>query len=186
MTTAAAMEWRAKALRTGRQSTSGPGRGLLPLGLGCRRLHQMEPLDVLREPTPARGVNALLTRACVAFTAALTEFVPDPGEPLLARFNATVDEYKHDIAEMIEGLGGAYWGLPDSRPRARLVSMWERNRAAASMTCPSASQIGQQPARSDSLCVDIKVVQMGIGTPRLSRSTALVHSSCTSAARTFE
>ena len=95
------------------------------------------PLDVLDEPTPAaRAVNALLTRQCVIFAIVMTRHTPDPrdpDEPLLAWFNAAVDEHKHDIADMIEGLGDAYWGLPASRRWAarRLVRMWERGGAAA-------------------------------------------------------
>ena len=59
------------------------------------------PLDVLDKPTPAaRAVNALLTRQCVTFTVVMTRHTPDPGdpvEPLLAWFNAAVDEHKHDM-----------------------------------------------------------------------------------------
>lgn len=94
------------------------------------------PLDVLDEPTPAaRGVNALLTRLCVTFAVVMTRHTPDPSdpvEPLLAWFNAAVHEHKHDIAEMIEGLGDAYWNLPASRRWAarRLIKMWEKDGAA--------------------------------------------------------
>jgi hypothetical protein len=95
------------------------------------------PLDVLDAPTPAaRAVNALLTRLCVTFAVVMTRHTPDPGdrvEPLLAWFNAAVNEHKHDIAVMIEGLGDVEWGLPTSRRWAarRLVGMWERDGAAA-------------------------------------------------------
>ena len=95
------------------------------------------PLDVLDEPTPAaRAVNALLTRQCVTFTIVMTRHTSDPGdpvEPLLAWFNAAVDEHKHDIATMIEGLGAVDWHLPESRRWAarRLVRMWERGGVAA-------------------------------------------------------
>jgi hypothetical protein len=95
------------------------------------------PLDVLDAPTPAaRAVNALLTRLCVTFAVVMTRHTLDPGdhaEPLLAWFNAAVNEHKHDIAVMIEGLGDVEWGLPTSRRWAarRLVGMWERDGAAA-------------------------------------------------------
>jgi hypothetical protein len=95
------------------------------------------PLGVLDAPTPAaRAVNALLTRQCVTFTIVMTKHTPDPGdpvEPLLAWFNAAVDEHKHDIAGMVEGIGDFDWGLPASRRWAarRLVKMWERGGAAA-------------------------------------------------------
>ena len=95
------------------------------------------PLDVLDVPPPAaRAVNALLTRLCVIFAIVMTRHVPDPGdpdEPLLAWFNAAVDEYKHDIAEMIEGLGDIDWGLPASRRWAarRLIRMWEKEGVSA-------------------------------------------------------
>jgi hypothetical protein len=61
---------------------------------------------------------------------------PDPGdhvEPLLAWFNAAMNEHKHDIAVTTEGLGDAAWGLPASRRWAarRLVRMWERDGVAA-------------------------------------------------------
>ncbi len=108
-----------------------------PLSLGCRRLHRLESADVLDEETPAaRAVNVLLTRQCVTFVIVMTRHTPDPGdpdEPLLAWFNAAVDEHKHDIATMIEGLGDADWGLPASRRWAarRLVRMWERGGAEA-------------------------------------------------------
>jgi hypothetical protein len=77
-----------------------------------------------------------LTRLCVTFTVVMTRHTPDPGdpvEPLLAWFNAAVDEHKHDIATMIEGLGDVDWHLPESRRWAarRLVRMWERGGAAA-------------------------------------------------------
>jgi hypothetical protein len=84
------------------------------------------------KPTPAaRNVNALLTPLCVIFTVVMTRHTPDPGdpvEPLLGWFNAAVDEHKHDIAVMIEGLGDIDWGPPASRrrPARRLVRMWER------------------------------------------------------------
>jgi hypothetical protein len=96
------------------------------------------PLDVLDAPPPAaaRAVNALLTRLCVTFIVVMAKHTPDPGdhvEPLLAWFNATMNEHKHDIAVTIEGLGDAAWGLPASRRWAarRLVRMWERNGVAA-------------------------------------------------------
>lgn len=95
------------------------------------------PLDVLDQPPPAaRAVNALLTRLCLTFTVAMAKHTPDPGdqaEPLLAWFNATMNEHKHDIAVTIEGLGDAAWALPASPRRAarRLVRMWERNGIAA-------------------------------------------------------
>ena len=95
------------------------------------------PLNVLDEETPpARAVNVLLTRQCVIFVIVMTRHTPDPGdpdEPLLAWFNAAVDDHKHDIADMIEGLGDADWGLPVSRRWAarRLVKMWERGGAEA-------------------------------------------------------
>ncbi len=77
------------------------------------------PLDALDEPTPAaRAVNALLIRLCVTSAVVMTRHTPDPCdpiEPLLAWFNAAVHEHKRDIAEMIEGLGDAYWNLPTSR-----------------------------------------------------------------------
>ena len=94
------------------------------------------PLDVLDEPTPAaRAVNALLTRLCVRFIVVMTRHTPDPRdpmEPLLAWFNAAASKYRHDVAEMIEGLGDAYWNLPTSRRWAarRLVKMWEKDGAA--------------------------------------------------------
>ena len=69
------------------------------------------PLDMLDEPTPtARGVNALLIQLCVTFTVVMTRHTPDPHDPvelLLTWFNAAVDEHKHDVAGMIEGLGDA-------------------------------------------------------------------------------
>jgi hypothetical protein len=95
------------------------------------------PLDVLDKPTPAaRAVNALLTRQCVIFAIVMTRHTPDPGdpdEPLLAWFNASVDEHKHDIADMIEGVGDVDWGLPTSRRWAarRLVKMWETGGVSA-------------------------------------------------------
>ena len=95
------------------------------------------PLGVLDQPTPAaRAVNALLTRLCVPFVVVMTRHTPDPGdpdEPLLVWFNAAMDKHKHETAEMIEGLGDAYWHLPTSRRWAarRLVKMWEKNGAAA-------------------------------------------------------
>jgi hypothetical protein len=87
-------------------------------------------------PPAARAVNALLTRLCVTFIVVMTKHTPDPGdhvEPLLAWFNATMNEHKHDIAGTIECLGDAAWGLPASRRWAarRLVGMWERNGVAA-------------------------------------------------------
>jgi hypothetical protein len=91
------------------------------------------PLDVLDDPTPAvRAVNVLLTRLCVTFIVVMARHTPnpdDPVEPLLAWFNATVDEHKHDIAVTIEGLGDVDWALPASRRWAarRLVRMWERD-----------------------------------------------------------
>ena len=91
------------------------------------------PLDVLDKPTPAaHAVNALLTRLCVTFTFLMTRHIPDhrdPDEPSLAWFNATAREHQHGIAEMIEGLGDAYWHLPTSRRWAarRLVRMWEKD-----------------------------------------------------------
>jgi hypothetical protein len=52
---------------------------------------------VLDKPTPAaRAGNALLTWQCVTFTVVMTRHTPDPGdpvEPLLAGFNAAVDEH---------------------------------------------------------------------------------------------
>jgi hypothetical protein len=95
------------------------------------------PLDVLDAPTPAaRAVNVLLTRLCVTFIVAMARHTPnpsDPVEPLLAWFNAVVNEHQHDIAAMIEGLGDAEWGLPTSRRRAarQLIRMWERDGVAA-------------------------------------------------------
>jgi hypothetical protein len=95
------------------------------------------PLDVLDKATPAaRAVNVLLTRLCVVFTVAMTRQTPDPddpAEPLLAWFNATVNEHKHDIARTIESLGDIEWDLPTSRRGAarRLVKMWERGGVAA-------------------------------------------------------
>jgi hypothetical protein len=91
------------------------------------------PLDVFDQPPPAAlAVNALLTRLCVPFIVAMAERTSDPvdsTEPLLAWFNATVNEHKFDIAAAIENLGDTFWGLPASRRRAarRLVQMWERN-----------------------------------------------------------
>jgi hypothetical protein len=99
------------------------------------------PLDVLDAPTPAaRAVNVLLTRLCVAFIVIMARHTPDPGDPveqLLARFNATVDDHKHDIANAIERFGDIGWDLPTSRRRAarRLVKMWERDGAAGFVTC---------------------------------------------------
>jgi hypothetical protein len=80
--------------------------------------------------------SALLTWQCVTFTVVITRHTPDSGdpvEPLLAGFNAAVDEHTHDIATMIEGVGDVDWGLPTSGRRAarRLVTMWERGGAAA-------------------------------------------------------
>ncbi len=95
------------------------------------------PLEVLDEPTPAaRAVNALLTRLCVTFTVVMTRHTRDPCdpvEPLLAWFNAAVNEHKHDIASMIEGVGDVDWHLPTSRRWAarRLVRMWERGGVTA-------------------------------------------------------
>lgn len=95
------------------------------------------PLDVLDQPPPAaRAVNALLTRLCLTFTIAMAKDTLDPcdpDEPLLAWFNATMNEHKFDIASAIEGLGDGAWKLPPSRRRAarKLVRMWERNGAAA-------------------------------------------------------
>jgi len=95
------------------------------------------PLDVLDQPPPAaRAVNALLTRICLTFTIAMAKHTPDPGdpdEPLLAWFNAAMNEHKFDIARAIEGLGDAAWALPASHRRAarKLVRMWERDGAAA-------------------------------------------------------
>ncbi|MBW4035310.1 MAG: hypothetical protein HIU90_07540 [Proteobacteria bacterium] len=94
------------------------------------------PLEVFDRPTPAsRAVNALLTRQCVMFTIVMTRYIPDPedpDEPLLAWFNVARDEFQHDIATMIEGLGDMEWGLPKSRRWAarRLVKMWERTGVA--------------------------------------------------------
>jgi hypothetical protein len=75
---------------------------------------------------------ALLTRLCVTFIVPIKRHTPnpdDPVEPLLAWFNTTVDEHKHDVAVTIEGLGDVDWGLPASRGWAgrRLVRMWERD-----------------------------------------------------------
>lgn len=82
------------------------------------------------------AVNALLTRLCVTFVIVMTRHTPDPGdpdEPLLAWFNAAMNEHKHDIAATIEGLGDVDWSLPASRRWAarRLVRMWERDGVAA-------------------------------------------------------
>lgn len=95
------------------------------------------PLDVLDQPTPAaRAVNALLTRQCVIFTIVMTRHVRDPDdsdEPLLAWFNAAAYEHQRDIADMVEALGEAEWGLPASRRWAarRLVRMWQQGGADA-------------------------------------------------------
>ncbi len=98
----------------------------------------------------ARAVNALLTRLCVTFTVVMTRHTPDPSdpdEPLLGWFNAAAHEHKHDIAEMIEGLGDAYWNLPTSRRWAarRLVRMWEKDGAAAFRDL-SASLVNKPPS----------------------------------------
>jgi len=92
---------------------------------------------VLAAPPPAaRAVNVLLTHLCLAFTVAATKHVPDPGdahEPLLAWFNAAVDEHGRHVAVMVEDIGHRAWGLPASRRWAarRLVRMWEQGGAAA-------------------------------------------------------
>lgn len=106
--------------------------------------------NALDKPTPAsRAVNALLTRLCVAFTIVMTRHTPDPrdpDEPLLAWFNAAAREHRHDIAEMIEGLGDAYWNLPTSGRWAacRLARMWEKDGAAAFRDL-SASLVNKPP-----------------------------------------
>ncbi len=108
------------------------------------------PLDALDKPTPAaRAVNALLTRLCVTFTVVMTRHTPDPrdpDEPLLGWFNAAAREHQHDIAEMIEGLGDAYWNLPTSRRWAarRLVKIWEKD-GAAGFRDLSASLVNRPP-----------------------------------------
>lgn len=108
------------------------------------------PLDALDKPTPAaRAVNALLTRLCVRFIIVMTRHVPDPrdpAEPLLAWFNAAAHEHQHEIAEMVEGLGDAYWNLPTSRRWAarRLVKMWEKD-GAAGFSDLSASLVNRPP-----------------------------------------
>ena len=95
------------------------------------------PLEVLDTPTlTARAVNALLIRQCVIFTIVMTRHTPDPqdaAEPLLAWFSAAAHDHQRDIVDMIEGLAGVDWGLPDSRRHAarRLVRMWEHGEAAA-------------------------------------------------------
>jgi type IV secretion system protein VirB3 len=113
---------------------------MLPLWFGARvvvsRDYNAVNVVYLYLLTAARGVDVLLTRQCVIFAIVMTRHTPDPrdpDEPLLAWFNAAVDEHKHDIADMIEGLGDAYWGLPASRRWAarRLVRMWERGGAEA-------------------------------------------------------
>jgi len=138
MMTAAEIEWRANAPEDWEaiEFWSWP-RGFHRSAWVVAGYIGWNPLDVFDEPTPAaRAVNVLLTRLCLTFTVGMTKHVRDPGdpvEPLLAWFNATVDEHKHDIAEMIEGLGDAYWRLPASRRRAarRLVRMWEGGGVAA-------------------------------------------------------
>lgn len=111
------------------------------------------PLDVLDKPTPAaRAVNALLTRLCVRFIVVMTRHVPDPHdpiEPLLAWFNDAAREHQHDIAEMIERLGDAYWNLPTSRRWAarRLVKMGEKD-GAAGFRDLSASLVNRPPEAS--------------------------------------
>lgn len=108
------------------------------------------PFDVLDERTPVtRAVNALLTRQCIAFIVVMTRHTPDPrdpDEPLLGWFNAAAREHQHDIAEMIEGLGDAYWNLPTSRRWAarRLVRMWEKD-GAAGFSDLSASLVNRPP-----------------------------------------
>lgn len=99
-----------------------------------------------------RAVDALLTRLCVTFAVVMTPHTPDPrdlGGPLLGWFNAMVPEHKHDIAEMIEELGDAYWNLPTSRRWAarRLVRMLEKDRAAAFRDL-SASFVNKPPVAS--------------------------------------
>jgi hypothetical protein len=89
------------------------------------------PLDVLDKPTPAaRAVNALLTRHCAQFVVAMIRHTSNPrdlAEPLLAWFNAAASEYQHDIAGIIEDVGGVALDLPISSRWAarRLVKMWE-------------------------------------------------------------
>jgi hypothetical protein len=95
------------------------------------------PLEVLDRPTPAaRGVNVLLTRLCITFTMAMLKHAADPGdpeEPLLAWFNVAVNEHKHDIAALVEGLGDVEWRLPAAPRQAarRLVTMWDSSGIAA-------------------------------------------------------
>ncbi len=95
------------------------------------------PLDTLDDPPPAaRAVNVLITRACIAFAAVMTRHIEPPDdahEPLLAWFNAAVDEYRYDLAGMVEGIGDVDWGLPASRRWAarRLVRMWDKGGAGA-------------------------------------------------------
>lgn len=90
------------------------------------------PLDVLDQPPPAaRAVNAILTQLCVTFIIVMIRHTPDPldpGEPLLAWFNATMNDHKHDIATTIEALGAIDWHLPASNRQAarKLVRTWNR------------------------------------------------------------
>ncbi len=64
----------------------------------------------------------------------------DPDEPLLAWFNAVINEHQHDIAATIEAVGDVAWDLPVSRRWAarRLVNMWEKGGIDAFGEMPSA------------------------------------------------